>query len=319
MQYRPLGRTGFDVSIVALGGHEYHPDGRLKGIQDEFEKAIKAGYKNPNFASPERRALVKFAVEKGVNYFDVTIDPEIEAIGTCLRALGKVPDAIVQCRPQGLCYKYEEGNPSLADLSRLRPEVERIAALAGLGRIGVLNFGFESEALARDPDYFKKLAGVIAALKKDGLIQYAACDSLFSGEEQYLRMVDSGVFDIVWVTLGPLAAWAIPQVFPRAKARGTGIVVREAFAKGQLFKILDTAPLGIDAGRLAAATIRWVLAQDGVATLVVGARDAAQFGANLDAASLPFGDEDRDILDRVLAHAPKGEYARPETTFFGKK
>jgi aryl-alcohol dehydrogenase-like predicted oxidoreductase len=319
MQYRRLGRTDFDVSVIALGGHEYHPDGRLKGVQDEFEKAIKAGYKNPNFASPERRKLVQFAVEQGVNYFDVTIDPEVEAIGTCLRALPQRPDVLVQCRPQGLCYKYQEGNTSLANLAALRPEVERLHTLMGLGRIGVLNFGFESEALARDPDYFRKVADVIAALKKDGLIRYAACDSLFSGEEQYLRMVDSGVFDIVWITLGPLAQWAIPRVFPRAKAKGMGIVVREAFAKGQLFKILDSAPLGVDAGRLAAATIRWALAQDGVATLVVGARDAGQFGANLKAASDPFGAEDQDILTRVLAHAPKGEYARPETTFFAKK
>lgn len=314
MKYRPLGKTGFDVSALALGGHEYHPDGRLKGISDEFALAIKPGYTNGSFASPERRRLVKFALEQGINYFDVTIDPEVDALKKCFAEIDPLPPVLMQCRPQAMCYRYNEGNKALADPAQLRPEVERLIALSGRGRIDVLNFGFEAEALA-DADYFRKLAGVIAGLKKDGLIRFAACDSLFSGEPHYLRMIESGLFDIVWITLGPLAPWAVARVLPRARERGMGVVVREAFAKGELFKILGASKLPVAPGRLAAATIRWVLSHSDVSSLVIGARNADELQLNLQAAERPLDDEDKDILKQVLAHAPEGDYPRPEVIF----
>ena len=83
---RTLGHTGIPVSALALGGHEYLADGRLKGFGDDFENAVLAGYRRSDFGGPARRAIVARALARGVNYFDVTIDPEVEALGRTLRS-----------------------------------------------------------------------------------------------------------------------------------------------------------------------------------------------------------------------------------------
>ena len=295
MDRRDLGRTGLRVSVLALGGHEYHPDGRLKGISDDLAAAVQPGFTMPGFGGPARQALVDRALEAGITYFDATIDPEVEALGRTLAAARAPSDVLVQCRPQGMCYRYDPGNGALADLARLRPEVRRLAALLGRPRIDVLNFGFEAEALAADADYLKRLGDVVAALKGEGLIGLAACDSLHSGEAHYLRMMQAGCFDLVWLNFGPLCPFPAEQVLPAAQELGMGVATREAFAKGALFR---TAP-ALARPALARAAIRWILGHEQVSSLAVGVRDGGELAANLAAAGGPLDAADGEVLDRL--------------------
>jgi aryl-alcohol dehydrogenase-like predicted oxidoreductase len=320
---RTLGHTGIPVSALALGGHEYLADGRLKGFGDDFENAVLAGYRRSDFGGPARRAIVTRALARGVNYFDVTIDPEVEALGRTLRspavfdvtamtgvsgvtgASGPAAGAesvLVQARPQGLCYRYDPGNPGLVRPGVLRAEVRRLAELLGRGRVDVLNLGLEREALdpvTGRPDYLKALAEILTELRADGLVGLVACDSLFSGESQYVTLIESGCFDVVWLTFGPLTPAPAEVVLPRAREAGLGVVAREAFGKGALFRF--AAEAGVAAGEVAGAAQRWVLSHAEVGTLAVGVRTADEFDRNADAATRPYTDADRTLLDRVLA------------------
>jgi aryl-alcohol dehydrogenase-like predicted oxidoreductase len=291
---RPLGRSGLHLSCLALGGHEYHGDGRLKGIGDDLQASIRPGFTMAGFGGPGRQALVARALELGITYFDATIDPEVEALG---RNLGGA-DVLTQCRPQGMCYRYDPGNPALADLPRLRGEVQRLRALLGRPRVDVLNFGIEAEALG-DPGYLGRVADAIAALKAEGLIRFAACDSLHSGEDVYLRLMRAGCFDVVWLNFGPLCPFPEEQLLPAARELGLGVAAREAFAKGTLFR---TAP-GRDRVRLAQAAIRWVLAHADVSSLAVGVRNGAELDAAAAAAAAPLAGADQALLDE-LARSP---------------
>jgi len=317
---RTLGHTGIPVSCLALGGHEYLPGGGLKGFGDDFDNAVRPGYRRADFGGSGRLAIVARALARGVSYFDVTIDPEVEALGRLLRspavfdvtamtgAFGAAAGAgsvLVQARPQGLCYHYDLGNPGLVRPGTLRSEVLRLAELLGRSRVDVLNLGIEREALDPEtgrPDYLKALAGILAELRADGLVGLVACDTLYSGESQYVTLIESGCFDVVWLTFGPLTPTPAEVVLPRAREAGLGVVAREAFGKGALFRFAAAA--GVDAGEVAGAAQRWVLSHVDVATLAVGVRTADEFDRNADAATQPFTDADRALLDRVLATDP---------------
>ncbi|MEO2002889.1 MAG: hypothetical protein ABGY41_02180, partial [Candidatus Poribacteria bacterium] len=83
MLYRPLG--GISVSALALGGHEYLTDGRSRGFNEDRGDATKAGYIGEGYGGPGRRETLQEAYRLGINFLDVTIDPEQEAVGRNLR------------------------------------------------------------------------------------------------------------------------------------------------------------------------------------------------------------------------------------------
>jgi aryl-alcohol dehydrogenase-like predicted oxidoreductase len=317
---RRLGHTGISVSCLALGGHEYLPDGGLKGFADDFDNAIQPGYRRPDFGGPERQEIVARALHRGVNYFDVTIDPEVEALGRGLRehsegnAAGEV---LVQVRPQGLCYRYDPGNPGLLRPGRLRAEVLRLRDLLGRDAVDVLNLGIEREAL--DPatgnsDYLTMLADVLAELRADELVRLVACDTLFSGERQYVELIRSGCFDLVWLSFGPLSPAPRQVVLPLAREAGLGVAAREAFGKGTLFTAARA--VGADVAEVAAAAQLWVLDHAEVSTLAVGVRTVAEFDADADAAGRGFSDRDRELLDRVLgADSTRAAVAETQRSF----
>jgi aryl-alcohol dehydrogenase-like predicted oxidoreductase len=287
------------VSVLGLGGHEFHPDGKVKAFSDDFSAAVRPGYTNPNFAGPERRELVHFALAQGINYFDATIDPEVQALQTCLPAEAK--SVLIQCRPQGMCYHYDEANRSLVNLELLRGEVERLVHLSGHGRIDVLNFAFEAAALAADKNYLDKIGRNIEALRQAGLVRFAACDCVHSGENHYLTMMRSGLFDVVWLNFGPLCPFPAERIFPLARELGMAVVVREAFQKANLFRTAEAGGLDADRPTLAAAAIRWILHHPEVSSLIVGVRNAAELQSNLTAASTALTASDSSLLGQLRA------------------
>lgn len=77
MRKNMLGKTGLEVSVLGLGGHEYrwHYAGNIvNSRQIRF--------------NPERTKIVARAVEKGVNFFDTTFQEEVQSIGHALREIG---------------------------------------------------------------------------------------------------------------------------------------------------------------------------------------------------------------------------------------
>ena len=88
MIYNRVEKLGIELSAISLGGHEYLPDGSSRGFNEDFKNAVKPGYQGQGYGGDKRRALLRTAYEYGINFLDVTIDPEKEALG---RNLKEVP------------------------------------------------------------------------------------------------------------------------------------------------------------------------------------------------------------------------------------
>jgi aryl-alcohol dehydrogenase-like predicted oxidoreductase len=300
---RPLGTTGETVAVLGLGGHEFLPTGKFKGFSDDPPGSRQAGYRQPGFGGPVRRAVVRRALDLGLRYFDITIDPEVEALGRNLREFGQRDAPIlVQARPQGFCYNIDPGNRRMADREELTAEVDRLRVLLGRPVIEVLNVAFEAAALEADSAYLDKIETNIRILKDSGRIRYAACDGRFSGESHYLRVMERGCFDIVWINYSLFDPFAASAVFPLAQSLGMGVVTREAFRKGQVFRLGSEILPGVPAGDLAAVALRWILRHPAVSTVVVGVPTPEQLERNAQAVTRPYSDQDEAIVSRLTAH-----------------
>ncbi len=62
----------------------------------------------------------------GINFLDVTIDSEKEALGRNLQEVRPPYEIFVQTRPAGMAYNYDPGNTKMADYSLLEAEVIRV-------------------------------------------------------------------------------------------------------------------------------------------------------------------------------------------------
>jgi len=287
MRYNRPGRTGIELSRVGLGGHEFLPDGRSRGFNENYLKATTPDIIFEGFGGEKRRAVVAAAHVAGINFFDVTIDSEKEAL---YRNLVQAPPAhpvYIQTRPEGMVYTNNPddlNNWRMADLNLLRAEVKRLTRVLGR-RPDFLNFGFMGDALDHDPDYLKKISANIKALKDEGLVRFACADT-FSGEELYLKQIGTGAFDGIFINFNLADDGPARKVLPEAAVRGMSVHCREAFGKGALFRMGEEAGI-TDRSVLARAALRWVLSHPEVTTCVIGIDNPAQLADNLRSLDAP--------------------------------
>lgn len=316
MIYRSAERVDVELSAIGLGGHEYLPDGRSRGFNENASLAVTPGYVYPGFGAEKRRRVLAAAYEHGISFFDATIDSEKEALGRNLREMPPPYEVYVQTRPEGMVYTYDEHNRRMADYALLKAEVQRALELLQRDRLDVLNVAFMAAALENDPRYLEKMAENIRRLKQEGLIRWANADT-FSGEEVYLRQIEQDCFDGIYINLNFADHCGERQVLPAARERGMAVLTREAFMKGALFRMGEEAGM-TDRNRLARAALKWVLAHDEVTVVVVGADDPAQLAnsvAVLD--DLALDEEDEALLGRVRGTTAYQDYERGKRAQFG--
>jgi aryl-alcohol dehydrogenase-like predicted oxidoreductase len=297
VRYNELGDTGLEISAISLGGHEYF-EGGVRGFNpDERDAAVAPGINLEGFGGEQRIAVVREALEQGINFFDVTIDEEKNALGKTFRSLDPEPPVYVQTRPAGMVYSYGTHNEGLAEYERLRDEVERVLDLLQRDVVDVLNFGFERAALEHNPDFFERVGENVERLKSSGLIRCGSADA--PGVQEYRSAIRSGAFDSISIGYHIASREYDEAVLPLAEREDIGVVTRAVFMKGALFEMADEA--GIESyDDVARASIRWALDTPAVTSVIVGVDTPDQLTRNLQSLETDgLTAEDRSILDRI--------------------
>lgn len=297
MIYRNIGSSDIQVSIIGLGGHEYLPNGRSRGFNEPVP-AVEPGFIQEGYGLDKRKHLIELCYERGINFFDATMDSEKDALGRNLQELPPPHPVYVQTRPEGLVYNRDPFNQKMADYESLKAEVQRGLGLLRRPRLDFLNIAFMRDALDHDPRYLDKIGQNIARLKEEGLIRFASLDT-FSGQHTYLRGIEAGCFDSMFINFNLADDGALAEVLPAAQNQGMAVIIRECFIKGELFKMGDEVGL-TDRGALAKIALKWCLTREGVSIAVVGARDAAQMASNLEILEdQSLRDEDWATIERL--------------------
>ncbi len=274
MIYRQVGDSDVQLSAIGLGGHEFLPDGSSRGFNEDFAEAVKPGYVGKGYGAEGRRKILAAAFEQGINFLDVTIDPEKEALGRNLKEVIPPFEVYIQTRPEGMGYRYDEHNAKMAQYPLLKAEVERVLTLLQRDRIDFLNFPFMQTALDHDPEYLDKISDNISRLKQAGLIRFATADN-FSGESTYLAQANAGCFDSLAMNFNFADHGASRAVIPQARERGLAVISREVFLKTKLFQMGEE--IGVtDRNLLARVSLKWNLSVEGVTTALVGAHTPEQ-------------------------------------------
>lgn len=303
------------ISILSMGGHEYLPDGRSRGFNENFNLAVKPGYIFEGFGQEKRKKILSLAFENGINFFDVTQDSEKEALGRNLKEISPPYDIYIQTRPEGMVYTYDPYNQKMADYNLLKAEIQRGLKLIQREYIDFLNIAFMRSALDHDPEYIDKMKQNIEGLKKDGLIRFACADT-FSGESTYLKQIEAGCFDAVYINFNFADYRAKHKVFSAAKAKGLPIISREALMKGALFKMGEEVGI-TDRNNLAAIGLKWNLSHEEVTTVVVGTNNPDHLKTNLEAINdLELSDKEHQILETIKTSSLYKAYKERKTKEF---
>jgi len=318
MIYRQAGSIGVEISAIALGGHEYLPNGKSRGFNEDPGVAVRPGYTGVGYGGQKRLDLLATAFENGVNLFDVTIDPEKEALGRNLKEVAPPYDIYIQTRPEGMGYSYDENNRKLATCDLLKAEVQRCLKLLQRDCIDFLNFPFLQWALDADPEYLDSIRHNIETLKKEGLIRFATADT-FSGEQTYLAQVNAGCFDALVMNFNFADAGARRAVLPEAGKKGMAVITREVFLKGALFKMADEVGIA-DCNLSARAALKWNLSVPEITTVIVGAHTPDQFQNSLSVLDDPqLSEVESAVLENLRTSSTyQNTRTQKENRFFGK-
>jgi len=316
VEYRPLGRSGFQVSAIGLGGNTF---GRAC---DERQTA----------------QVVARALELGVNHFDCA--DTYGGGGVSERYLGKAlgsrrKDVIIATKTG---YPLGSG-PNADGLSRWRIVKSCEESLRRLGTDYVDVYYLHRPDPRTDID---ESLGALDDLVRQGKVRYAACSN-YAGWE-IARMCERAqshgrAVPIVSQSRYSLLARQIEdEVIPACRAYGLGVVPFSPLAGGLLTgkyragedvqpgvrgygnarfeRLLQEDVLAVIARlndfaaargeSLGTVALAWLLAQPTVSSVIAGVTSPAQVDANVAAAGCALSTDEIAELEAIAANLPEG-------------
>jgi aryl-alcohol dehydrogenase-like predicted oxidoreductase len=218
MIYRPLGRTGLEVSELGFGAWGI---GGTMWIGADDEESLRA---------------LRLAIERGVNFLDTAYGygdgHSEELVGAAVResadtvyVASKIPPKNRQW-PAQPGVRAEEAFPADWIVTCTERSLENL----GLETIDVQQFHVWSDEWVGQGDW---LDG-IERLKRDGKIRFFGVSINDHQPENAIRLVESGLVDTVQVIYNVFDQSPEDALFPAAEAAHVGVIVRVPFDEGAL-------------------------------------------------------------------------------------
>lgn len=298
MQYRILGKTGFNVSAIGLGTWQV------------------GGKWGSAFNTKNAETILNTAVDNGVNFIDtadVYSDGDSEkAIGRFLKTRKEKLYVATKCGRQVQPHVNESYQPEV-----LRKYVEDSLQRLQVDTIDLIQLHCPPTQVFYRPEIF----GLFDDLKKEGKIQYLGVS--VEKVEEALKAIEFDNVTTVQIIFNMFRQRPAELFFAEAKRRNVGVIVRvplasglltgnytaqtvfesgdhrqfnrngEAFDKGETFSGIDFATglkaveelkqIVPDGKTLLALALKWILDFDAVSTIIPGASKPEQVTRNLEA------------------------------------
>jgi uncharacterized protein len=274
--YRPLGKTDFHMSDVSFGT---------------------SGLDNP--------AVVKRALDKGVNYFDTS--PDYSRAGS-----EKVLGEGIAGHPREKLFLVSKFCTPDGHLPDDTPVPDVIAAVeSSLTRLNTdyLDLCHIHACNSIDRLMAPNIHEAAERLKEQGKLRFVGVSSHTPRLEEVMRhAVDSDRFDVIMVAYN-FDDWpALPQIFRDAHERGVGVVAMKTLKGARHTDLADFTPT--DRESFSQAAFRWVLANPDVSGLVVSINSPVQLDEYLWASGKELGASDVALLERY-DRLVSSDYCRP--------
>jgi predicted aldo/keto reductase-like oxidoreductase len=274
--YRPLGKTGFAMSDVSFGT---------------------SGLDNAN--------VVKYALDRGVNYFDTS--PDYSRAGS-ERALGEG----IKGHPREKLFVVSKFCTPDGHLANDASPKEVIAAVEGsLKRLGT---DYLDLAHVHACDSVERLMNpsiheAAERLKEQGKLRFVGVSSHTPHLETVMRhAVDSGKFDVIMVAYN-FENWPdLTTIFRDAREKGVGVVAMKTLKGARHTVLSDFTPTERES--FPQAAFKWVLGNPDVSGLVVSINSPGQVDEFLHASGRKATAADVALLERY-DRLVSADYCRP--------
>ena len=318
MKKRKLGRTGLEVSELALGGLF------VSSVGGAFEQG--------------RKAILK-AVELGVNYVDTApgyanseevigkVLPEIDRPLILSTKLGGRPQPFKPQDRDGLMASIEES------LRLLHRDVIDILMIHEPDRPGQYDWWPDPES------YEAPVVDLLADLKRQGIVRFTGLGGTTAYE--IVPIMRTGAFDVVLTAFNYSLLWREAEiaVLPTAQALGLGVVIGSPLQQGALARRYDEVATGArwlspprqqqfralyafadELGMpLPELALRFVLSNPDVSCTLMGARSEREVEENVAAVARgPLPEEVLARLDEIAARVPFRPFEEPFGLPFGR-
>ncbi len=298
MEQRILGRTGRPVSVVGLGTWQLGAD--WGEVEDK-----------------DAVAVLDAAVEAGVTFFDTAdVYGDGRSETTIGRFLADNPDQDILVGTK--MGRRVDQTPENYSLANFRQWIDRSRTNLGVDALDLVQLHCPPTSVYNSDEVYDALDTLVA----DGVIRNYGVS--VERTDEALAAISRGSTASVQIILNAFRLKPLDEVLPAAKAAGVGIIARVPLASGLLsgkytkdtafaendhrnynrngaaFDVGETfsgvdyetglqavrefADLVPDGVTTAQAALAWIIAQDGVSTVIPGARNPEQARANAAAA-----------------------------------
>jgi len=311
MQFRPLGRTGLEVSAVGFGAW---------GLAGELWRGADTG---------DAEAALAAALDAGCTFIDTAL---IYGPGISEQIIGRVlreRDGVVVASKVPPLDRRWPPDPAVP-LAQIFPadhvvrSVDESLRNLGLDALPLEQLHVWLDAWLDDPTW-PELARVMEDLVRAGKVLHWGISANDHAPDIALRALDVPLIETVQVIYNIFDRSPEQALFPRAAARRAGVIARVPFDEGALVGAVTAdsafdprdfrsryfrgdraaeageradklrALLGAEATTLAELALRFVLSRPEVSTVIPGARRPAHARANMSAA------DDRPLSPSLLA------------------
>ena len=305
MEYRRLGRTGIEVSVLALGCGGPSRLGLSTGRTTE-----------------QSAAVVRAALDAGVNFIDTATAYRTEPlVAAGLRGRGR--DRVVLSSKRGL---RADGGDRLLTGAELEAAVE--ASLRRLETDYIDIYHLHGVSAAQYAHAREEMAPALVRLKEAGKVRFLGITETFGRETDHPMLraaLADGLFDVIMVGFNMLNHTARDSVLRPAAERDIGTMimfaVRRAFSRPErlrelLAELADRGEVDADLAaaadpfsfladeteNLADAAYRFCIDQPGVSTVLSGTGNAGHLRANVASfARGPLSAAAKACIDRLFA------------------
>ena len=304
MKYRTLGKTGIQVSEIGLGawelGGSYFLRDRSSANNDP------SGY--DDVVQDEAIATIHWGLEHGLTFIDTApIYGDGESERRVARALqGRSEKVTVETK---LCVFAEDGRyRRVFTRDAVNSEFEKSLKRLAVDVIEINLLHSPTREEFGDGESLEALK----ALKKAGRVRWIGLSASYDTDHT-LEILQTGDLDVLQVPLSVLTP-AFLKVLPEAKRQNVGVVIREPLANGYLTGAFDENTqfnpedqrsvwprerhlTSVRKSReldfllkpnrsLAQSSLAWLLAQEGVSTVIAGSSNQQQLEWNMAASDV---------------------------------
>lgn len=235
MEYKFLGRTNLKVSRIGLGTAEIG-----------FEYGIGP---RPLPTENEAIALLKSAVDMGINFFDTANIHKLSDERIAKSGIARIPGIIIATKCARFLEKGE--NPERSEMEkRIRQEVEINLMNLKLDVLTILQLHGGS----KDQIENGALIEIMQKLKDEGKIQFVGIST--RGQEASLAAIESGFFDVIQVAYSVLDQRMDKLVFPTAQAKRIGVINRSVLLKGALTSLVEKLSVDLEPLKINSRKVR---------------------------------------------------------------